>query len=137
MSTFTVLTSSSGTLIVDRASIVVDRFGARGKSVNISEAITGKTYVIESTSSPDNARLILMFTMLTAAQAETLAAILGGGGVITARLKSGGSTFAVAYSGAHSIEAIIGNYPDATRAGAALDARLTPHRASVTFYRVA
>ena len=137
MSTFTVLTSSSGTLIVDRAPIVIDRFGARGRAANISESITGKSYVIESTTSPDSAKLTIMFTQLTAAQAETLAAILGGGGVITARLKTGGSAFAVAYGGTHSIDAIVGDYPDATRAGAALDARLTPNRASVTFYRLA
>ena len=116
MSDFTVLTSTAGSLIVDRAPIVLDRYGDRGKRSTISPAITGIRYVIESTSSPDDSKLKLVFTKLTLAQAETLATILDAGGVITARLKTGGSTFAVAYGGEHNIEAIIGDHPDGDRA---------------------
>jgi len=138
MATFTTLTSSSGSLIVDRPPVVTGRFADRGRLSNVTESITGKTYVIETTSAPDNSKLNLLFNYLTAAQAETLAVILAGGGIITARLKTGGSAFAVAYGGEHNIEAIIGDYPDGDRAtGAALDSGLTPNRASVTLYKIA
>ena len=79
---------------------------------------------------------MMMFNYLTAAQAETFSAIIDGGGVITARLKSGGSTFTVAYGGVHDVEAIIGDYPDGDRTGGVLSSLLTPSRASVTLYRL-
>jgi len=137
MSTFTTLTSASGSLIVDRAPIITERFGDRGKQSYVTKAITGVVYVVESTSTPPNSELNILFTKLTAAQAETLASILDGGGVITAKLKVGGSTFPAAYGGVHSIEAIVGDYPDGDRAaGAALDTQLTKQSASVTLYRL-
>jgi len=136
MSSFACLASTSYTLTLDRAPIIVDRHGDRGKRTNVTAGLTGKRFVIQPTATHDASKLILKFTLLTAAQAETLADILDEGGVLTVRLYTGDTPFSAAYSGEHTIEALIGDHPDADRDGAALSSRLTPHKAEVHLYRL-
>ena len=136
MSSFACLASASYTLTLDRAPIIVDRHGDRGKRTVVTAGITGKRFVTESTATPDDALLILRFTLLTAAQAENLADIIDEGGVLTVRLFTGDTPFSAAYAGEHTIEALVGDHPDADRDGASLPSRLTPRKAEVTLYKL-
>ena len=136
MSAFACLASASYTLTIDRPPIVVDRHGDRGKRANVTTGITGKRFITQTTSSPDDARLVLKFSLLMAAEAETLADILDEGGTLTVRLYTGDTPFSAAYAREHTITPLIGDHPDADRDGASLPSRLTPYKAEVTLYRL-
>jgi len=138
MSSFVVLSNGTTSLTVDRPPILVERFQDRGRQTAVASSVSGQRIVTEYDATPTNAKLVLKFTLLDAAQAETLAVLLDAGGIITTRLKSGGTPFYAVFGPREetTFDAVIGDHPDSARDGSAINSRLTWQRAQVTMYKM-
>ncbi len=125
-------------LVFDSPVIILDRDAESSPITYHERALDGSHVVVQVARTQAKALLRLRVVKMSLAQKTTLVALISGGPV-TVKLTPGTATTSVAVfadGSEQEIEPILGDHPEATSAGAALDAALTTYRADLTLIRL-
>ena len=125
-------------LAFDSPVMILDRDAESSPTTYHERAIDGSEVVVQVTRTQAKAFLRLRAVKLSLAQVTALRTLISGGPV-TVKLTPGTSTTSVAVfadASEQEITPILGDHPEATTAGAALDPALTTYRADLTLIRL-
>ena len=118
--------------------IILDRHEETSPTTHWELSITGAPVVTQVTRSQSRALLRLRAVNLSWSQVQTLTTLMDGGAVTVKVTPGSSSTIRAVFAPAdqQSIEAHLGEHPNADSAGAALATSLTVYKADLTLLRL-
>ena len=125
-------------LVFDSPVIILDRHAESSPMTAHELSITGAPVVTQMVRSQTAAYLRLRVVVLSLAQVTTLKTLIDGGPVTVKLTPGTGSTSVAVFADASKqrIEPLLGEHPEKTSVGAALDTSLTRYKADLTLIRL-